>query len=294
MRIQPKKIMCAVDFSIFTEPVLTYSIALCQKFNAKLCLAHVTIDVQHLIQYNNETSLDVEELQKCHIRDAQNQIEYLSKDLIIDHELFIRKGEPADEITRLALEKEMDMVITTTHGKSGVQRFLIGSVTEKLMKTLHCPLLVLHAEEDDGRPRADFEMNLEKILVGCDFSTDSTLAHEYSLSLAQEFQAELHLAHVIKPTDYKENQYNIRELRNKLDSRLQAMVPDECRNWCTPKTALLDGEPYKELMNYAKENEIEMIILGIRGHTLWEKLLVGSTTDRVIRHAPCPVLAVRH
>ena len=56
---------------------------------------------------------------------------------------------------------------------------------------------------------------------------------------------------------------------------------------------LLDGEPYIALIDYAKEQEMDMIVLGIRGHTLLEKLLVGSTTDRLIRHAPSPVLAVR-
>jgi nucleotide-binding universal stress UspA family protein len=70
------------------------------------------------------------------------------------------------------------------------------------------------------------------------------------------------------------------------------MVPEECQIWCTPHATLLFGEPYIELIKYAKEYGIDMIILGVRGHTLWDKLMVGSTTDRVIREAPCPVLAV--
>ena len=56
---------------------------------------------------------------------------------------------------------------------------------------------------------------------------------------------------------------------------------------------MLTGKPYKELIKYAREQEIDMMVLRIRGHTLWEKFMVGSTTDRVIREAPCPVLAVR-
>ncbi len=82
-------------------------------------------------------------------------------------------------------------------------------------------------------------------------------------------------------------------MRDRLERKLDRMVPQACRDWCTAKTALLDGEPYIALMDYAKEQEMEMIVLGIRGHTLWEKLLVGSTTDRLIRHSPFPVLAVR-
>ncbi|MFO7751418.1 MAG: universal stress protein, partial [Desulfobacteraceae bacterium] len=83
------------------------------------------------------------------------------------------------------------------------------------------------------------------------------------------------------------------ELRNQLEQQLYFMVPEECRNWCIPKTALLDVEPYKEMIKHAKEKKIDMMVLGIRGHTLLNKLLVGSTTDRIIRDSPCPVLAVR-
>lgn len=325
MRIQPKKIMCAVDFSDFTDTILSYSVALCKEFDAKLFLVHVVIDVHTLLKLN-ETSIDAEELQKGHIRNARELLEDLVvQDLTVEHEFLISQGDPADEISRFAREQEADMVITATHGKSGVKRLLIGSVTEKLIKTLHCPLLVLHTREHDFISPTGFEMKMKKVLVGCDFSPDSKLAFDYGLSLAQEFQAELYLAHVVKPTEHielkasdyidvkpgdyvnwrspdyfemqqkitEERREKINELRRQLERQLYFMVPEESRNWCTPKTSLLDGEPYKELINYARDQEIDIIVLGIRGHTLWEKLLVGSTTDRVIRHSPCPVLAVR-
>ena len=64
-------------------------------------------------------------------------------------------------------------------------------------------------------------------------------------------------------------------------------------NWCTPVTAVLEGEPYKELLEFAEKKEVDLIVLGVRGHSLLEKFLVGSTTDRVISRSDCPVLAVR-
>ncbi len=292
MRIQPKKILSAIDFSTFTDTIFSYSVALCKKYDSKLFLVHVTTDLNTLLEHN-ETALDVEALQQSNIRYAQERLQELAKDLPIENEIIISQGTPADMISRLASEQRCDMVITATHGKAGFKRFLLGSVTEKLIKTLHCPLLVLPLQEHDLIPQAGFEINLKKILVGCDFSSDSKLAFEYGLSLAQEFQAELCLSHVIKPSLYIEERQGIDQLRNRLKKKLDRMVPEGCRDWCTAKTALLDGEPYIALMDYAKEQEIDMIVLGIRGHTLLEKLLVGSTTDRLIRHSPFPVLAVR-
>jgi len=245
--------------------------------------------------------------------------------LTIEHEIFVSVGDPADEICRLALQEKIDMVITTAHGKSGVKRLLLGSVTEKLLKTIHCPLLVMCTQELHYIPLDDYEMKLNKILIGCDFSPDSKLAFDYGLSLAQEFQAELYLTHIIKSTEHvtlkssdyinvipreyvhwraldyfeiqktvtEKNREEISKLQDRLKRQLYYMLPEECQSWCTPHTTLLNGEPYKELTEYAKDQGIDLIVLGIRGHTLWEKLMVGSTTDRVIRHAPCPVLAVR-
>ena len=292
MRIQPKKILSAIDFSTFTDTIFSYSVALCKKYDAKLFLIHVTTDLNRLLEHN-ETALDVEALQKSNIRYAQERLQELAKDLPIENEIIIRQGTPADIISRLASEQRSDLVITATHGKAGFKRFLLGSVTEKLIKTLHCPLLVLPPQEHDLIPRAGFELKLKKILVGCDFSPDSKLAVDYGLSLAQEFQAELFLSHVIKPSLYIKEREGIDQLRNRLENELDTMVPEACRDWCTAQTALLDGEPYIALMNFAKEQDIDMIVLGIRGHTLLEKLLVGSTTDRLIRHSPFPVLAVR-
>jgi nucleotide-binding universal stress UspA family protein len=83
------------------------------------------------------------------------------------------------------------------------------------------------------------------------------------------------------------------DLRDQLHEKLISMVPEEAHNWCTPKTTLLAGQPYEELINYAVVNKVDLIVLGIRGHSLVETLCVGSTTDRVIRRGPCPVLSVR-
>ncbi|MCP4023120.1 MAG: universal stress protein, partial [Desulfobacteraceae bacterium] len=103
------------------------------------------------------------------------------------------------------------------------------------------------------------------------------------------------------PSDYFELQKSStsqarekrKKLLNRLERQLAYMVPEESQNWCTPSTILLEGEPYKELIRYAKHQEMDMIVLGVRGHSLLEKLLVGSTTNRVINLAGCSVLSVR-
>jgi nucleotide-binding universal stress UspA family protein len=82
------------------------------------------------------------------------------------------------------------------------------------------------------------------------------------------------------------------DLQARVEDKLKNMVPTEAFNWCTPQTVLLDGPSHEELIRYAKTNEMDLIVLGVRGQGLVERLFIGSTTDRVVRQTPCPVLSV--
>jgi len=119
--------------------------------------------------------------------------------------------------------------------------------------------------------------------------------------LAQEFQSELHLVHVIEPPIYKdmpksdedEREVIRKRLHKQLNDKLEGMVPVEAFNWCKPKMSLLAGYPHEEISKYADIQGIDLLVLGVRGHGLVESLFVGSTTERVIRKARCAVLSVR-
>ncbi len=168
---------------------------------------------------------------------------------------------------------------------SGLSAPLIGKIadsrgTERLMRTLTCPLLVVNSPEHKFVNAADQKIRIKKILVGCDFSPDSGQALNHALSLAQEFQAELHLAHVVEPPtqpgSYKEDTPVSEEIqqdyRDLLTRKLKEMVPAEARLWCTPQTGLLEGRPYEEIVAYAGSKNIDMIVLGVRGHGLVKTL----------------------
>ncbi|WDP91898.1 MAG: universal stress protein [Desulfobacter sp.] len=314
MRICPKHIMCAVDFSGFAPLILSYGKALAAEFDSALTICHIVQDTV-MLSSHAQAGFSTEEVTAQRLEDSGEAIRHLAEQEEIKAESLVSLGHPADEITRLTKEKDVDMVIAATHGGSGIKRFLVGSVTDRLVKTLECPLLVLHPPvRDDGYK---VKLPLERILVGCDFSNDSDLAFRHALSLAQEFEAELHLVHVIKPRtyipvgpagsiDFREDHFPIlpedapeddteyqRYLIEQVEKRLSRMIPEECCHWCTPITAIRRGEPYQELLDYTMDFHIDMIVLGIHGHSLLDQFLVGSTTDRVIAKADCPVLAVR-
>ena len=299
MRIQFQKILCATDFSDFSNRLLPYGLSLAREFQAKLYVCHI-IEL-HSASLFGEVHVDSAEIQRANMELAHEQFQQLLAKEDIAWEPLVTIGSAPDEIARLAGEKGIDLVISGTHGRSGLKRLILGSVTERLMRILPCPLLVVHGTVQEALKDGPRPFQLKHLLVGCDFSADSDLALEHAIGLAQEFQAELHLVHVLEPSqsssDYpamaRGDEDPLMELREQSKSRLAAMVPAEACHWCDPKTAVLTGKPFEELIRYAEDQNIDMIVLGIRGHGLIETLMVGSTTDRVVRQSPCPVLAVR-
>ncbi|MDA8402947.1 MAG: universal stress protein [Desulfobacteraceae bacterium] len=297
MRRPINTILCATDFSKLSEAVVSYGITLAKEFNAKLIVCHV-VDFPAVSMYGEAVSEPID-YQNRFMAYARAEIDRLVSGAAIDYHALVAVGNTIDEITHLVDEHQADLVIVATHGRSGLKRFFLGSVTERLIRILPCPLLVLRGETDDAVAGIQ-KFPFKRILVGCDFSLDSDLAFANSLSIAQEFESELHLVHVVEPSGYRDL-FNMsadqgekfkQDLYDMINAKLESMVPQDAMNWLTLHTHLLVGKPYAEIVRYAQMNDIDLIALGIRGHGMVEDLLVGSTTDRVIRRAPCPVLSV--
>jgi nucleotide-binding universal stress UspA family protein len=299
MRLNLKNIICATDFSDPANYAINYGVSLAKEFNAKLYLCHV-IDLSSATLYGDATFSF--ETQLVHMEEyAQERLRRIMEPYQVEWDPLVSTGNVADEVARLAEEKGADMAITATRGHSGLKRLILGSVTEHLMRILPCPLLAVHRYDKYPNASKEEDISFKRILIGCDFSPDSNLAFQYGLSLAQEYEAELHLVHVLEPPIYKEwpkasedtKETIRRNLYEQLKEKLEAMVPNDALNWCKPKTMLLAGHPEEEIAKYADIQGVDLIVLGVAGHGSVESFFVGSTTERVMRKAQCTVLSVR-
>jgi len=297
MRVEFNRILCATDLSDFSNGAARYGAAIAKLFDADLSLCNV-VDVPTVHLQDSGMVTSVELLQNLHAY-AEEQLEMVRSSLPHPAEILVEEGLPAETLARLVREKRVDLLITATHGRSGVQRLFLGSVTERLIRGISCPMMIITPPGEDAVGISTKGLEIRKILVGCDFSPDSGRALDYGFSLAQEFQAELHLVHVIEPFAYRESflPTNIMaQVQEKLEpemiEKLTEQVPEEVENWCEVKTTLLAGRPHRELKRYSEKEKIDLIVLGVRGRSLVESLMIGSTTDRVIRQVSCPVLSV--
>jgi len=298
MKINFNKILCATDLSDLSAVAISSGVALAREFGAKLYLCHV-VDLSTTAAYGDIIFAPLE-LQNRTIGYTHEQLEQMMHNQNIEWEPLVTAGHPPDEISKFVAMHQIDLVVSATHGRSGLKRVFLGSVTERLMRVLPCPLLIVRSTEGPDPYKKKMSVAFKKILVGCDFSSFSALAFQYGLSLAQEFESELHLVHVIETPIYKDilragagqGDSSEKALHDQLKETLVQKIPKESAVWCRPQISLLAGRPYEEIIKYSLLNSIDLIILGIRGRNLIEVLLTGSTTDRIARQGPCPVLSV--
>jgi len=211
--------------------------------------------------------------------------------------LVIEGGDVGEAITQTASEQNIDLIVMRSRRRPH-RAAVLGSTAESVCRTAPCPVLVTHTDEREWVDQSDGKVKLERLLVAYDFSDYSELALKYALSLAQEHQAELHLLHVL-PRDSvsdpeiawypmgKDNAYH------RAARRLQRAIPPETHLWCEVKHAVAEGQPYREILNYAEKHSIDLISLGAHGAGFGMRTLFGSNVGRVLRQAPCPVLVAR-
>lgn len=298
MKIHFQRILCATDLSDFSNSAVIQAIGMAKEFGATLYICHV-IDLPMVSMHGAAFVYPEDQIEEMKTG-AREQIHGLVKGISLTWEALVETGPVSSTLCRLAVDKRADLAIVSTHGRTGLKRLFLGSVTERLLRTIACPLLVVTAPETGAGVKAQFKgFGFKQILVGCDFSADSGRAVEYGFSLAQEFQAAIHLVHVVEPFVYRDTTLpdalkteTFSEVSSGCRQRLEALVPDEARNWCQVHIACEAGKPFQALKAYADLHQIDLIVLGVRGHSLVETMLLGSTTDRVIRGVSCPVLSV--
>jgi nucleotide-binding universal stress UspA family protein len=210
------------------------------------------------------------------------------------------EGRAATEILARASALPSDLLVMGTHGRSGFERLMLGSITEKVLRKAGCPVLIVprHAKDVVPAPPALFK----RILCATDFSDCSTNALNYAMSLAQEADARLSVLHVIElPPDLHETvsggprsvtEY-IAAAEQDRRERLKDAVPETVRAYCIVETLLARGNPYREILRIAGEQQSDLIVIGIHGRGAAELLFFGSTAQHVVRQATCPVLTLR-
>jgi nucleotide-binding universal stress UspA family protein len=276
--INIKRILCPTDLSPYSGIAVRYALALSRAHDAELILLHCTDNP------NGKAEL-------------QNSLAGYIQPTDVRCRIVLAAADNVDEqIMSQAQVERVDLIVMRSRRRPH-RAALLGSTAESVCRSAPCPVLVMHSDERES-VNYGLDVNLKRVLVAYDFSDYSELALKYGLSIAQEHQAELHLLHVLPPRSVNEPEiawYPVKgeSAYHTAASRLQRVVPAEVHLWCDVKTAVSEGQPYREILLYAEKNEIDLISVGAHGAGFGMRTLFGSNVDRILRQASCPVLVAR-
>ena len=190
-QVSLKNILYATDFSRYSDAALPFALSIARRYGSKIFAVHVV----SLSPFANTSPTQAwQALVAQGVREAQETMSRAEgRWSHVPHETLLRKGEIWGELSKLIQEKEIDLVVCGTHGRTGVSKILMGSVAEDVYRHAPCPVLTI-GPNVVGEPESVGDIHT--ILYSTDFSPESLAAVPYAVSLAQENQARLYLLHV--------------------------------------------------------------------------------------------------
>jgi nucleotide-binding universal stress UspA family protein len=211
--------------------------------------------------------------------------------------LNVRVGDPTTEVGREAVACGADLIIMSTHGYTGLKRVLFGGITDSVVRCSPCPVLVVRSHPPESAAhRSSPAHELRRLLVPMDFSARAERAIRYAVALAGQAGSAVSLVHVM--AEVKQNDAAVltgghstlsADAGKQLHSVMDEVVDPDLRG----EVYLRCGAPFQHIIAVADSHEVDLLVLTTHGRTGLSHLLMGSTAERVIYHASCPVLIIR-
>jgi nucleotide-binding universal stress UspA family protein len=295
-RISIERILCPIDFSDTSQHALAHAAAMARWYEARLTMLFVFANLPTI----DAPALVLEESERARLLDRMRELATIVPPGVAVDCQVQDAGLVHDGILAQVAATKADMLVLGTHGRSGFQRMFLGSVAEKVIRLVKCPTLIVPPRAPNVAPDAPVRFN--RILCPIDFSDSSLGALEYAISMAEEGDGQLTLLHVaeVSPALAQEPLVLKNELRrvseaavNHACRRLNELIPEEARSYCTVSTAVVEGRAYREILRRAEEMNADLIVMGVHGRGALDLLLFGSTTHHVLRASTCPVVIVR-
>jgi nucleotide-binding universal stress UspA family protein len=289
------RILCPVDLSEYSARAVAHAVAMARWYEARLTMLHVWVNLTPI----DLPPLVLEEDERGKLLDEMARFTGPHAGVSID--FHVREASDVQQgILDHAEALGADLLVLGSHGRKGVQRLLLGSVTERLLRKVACPLMVVPHDAPDAE--RDGSVRFKTILCPVDFSEDSLTALTYALSIAQETDATLIVMHAIEippelsgymlPADFDPDAIRTTAISASLE-RLRDLIPDSVRTFCTVETMVVEGAAYRQVLKVAADRHSDLIVMGVHGRGALDLLVFGSNTARVTRAATCPVLVLR-
>jgi len=297
-RIDVRHVLCPVDFSEFSARALELAVGLARSFDADLHVLHAVPIVLDVVEPFPPVLPD---LMAPSVEAAREELRRFVAPVRARYQrvqTIVREGDAPSVIQALVDELRVDLVVMGTHGRSGLARAILGSVTEHVMHHASCAVLTVGHQAPAAPPGPPFH----RILCATDLLPSSRATVEYALALAAESDAELELLHVVESVPPAGGSVNPSIVAAEIDTFRRGLIEDAekrlgealrpAASWCRVTTRVTTGEAWRAIVEDARAREAELIVIGAHAGALG-RAVFGSTASHVVRAAPCAVLVLR-
>jgi len=289
-----KNIVVAMDFSGNAHLALDYAIYIGKTFQSHITLLHGVVDysgvnIDAATQSEHRKYLEIESrnaIEKLKVLSERVTRAGLESDIQLEEDIL-----PADAILNHLARKKYDLIVMGTHGMTGFKKWLYGSVAEKVLRYAPIPVCTVHHNARQA--------GINKILFPVDFSDHSKIAIQQAPELAAAFDSQITFLNVIEtqmhPAYYAGGVQSIMETDPGIQQRVSSLLKEFCGQTVpNARYEVREGLAHKVITEYAAGHEIDLIVMGTHGYNFLDHILLGSTTERVVSHAPCAVLTIGH
>ena len=286
--IQIKNILCPIDFFPASLKAYEYALKLAANYNAGVFALHV---VSPMVPTAYDFPLNLSEYTGALQKNSRLELAKLGKKAEKVHVPFrsdVVIGSVDSEIHKALKKTKADFVVMGTHGLRGFQRWILGSEADRMLRSCPVPLLTMNA----AKGARTVPPAIRSILVTTDFSEGTSEALKYAFSIAQECQARITLLHVVDQVTVESSVKSSLPTIDAVRRQLEKLVPAEARPWCEVKTRVEVGVPYDTVLKMQKSEKADLVVMNVHGKGLIDRALLGSTAERVVRAAMCPVLLI--
>jgi len=286
--LQIREILIPLDGSAEAESALPYLRDLAPKFGSRVHILGVSI---------GRKTRRVNRLIEDYINRTANKLQSDN----IKAEPAIRYGVAADKILDFTAEKEIDLIIMTTHGRSGITRWWMGSVAEKVISEATAPVLLVRSKRP-GTTRVTDRLNLaRKILAPLDGSDIGEAALPYAETMAANSRASISLLQVISPPGTVEANLLggpdwrkfVKAMHDAGENYLKSVAERLSGSSIKVNYEVASGDPADKIVEYAADKRISLIAMSTHGRTGVARWVLGSVADKVLHGAGIPILLVR-
>ncbi len=273
------RILVATDFSEIATRALAYATELAKRTSSGLVVVYADTFLPPPIFTSTQLESVAEGIARSKEKTRVELDKYVAANVGdgVRYQSRVIEDYPASGIVKTADEVDADVIVMGTHGRSGLNRMMLGSVAERVLRMTSRPLLTVRAESPSGTKTPN-----PRILCPVNCSDAAREALDVAIALAETLGGELTVLHVVE-----DDSPTSRELVEKVEAWIPVM-----KNRPTMAKIFLRGDAAEQVIEHARKASTDLIVLGAQHRRFADTSILGTTTVRVTRHAPCPVLTI--